>query len=183
LMRALSNHGIIKEKQRFLGNNYELWRYEQQSLGFNYRLSDVHAALGLSQLKRLDLFVQKRNEIACTYKEKLANLPLKTLIPYSFVKSTYHLFIVQLQIVDKEFHEYIFNYLRSKGIGVQLHYLPVHLQPFYLKMGFSKGLFPNSENFAISSFSLPIFTSLSNDDITRVVNALSSALKVNKNKF
>ena len=183
LMRTLSNHGIIKEKHRFLGNNYELWRYEQQSLGFNYRLSDVHAALGLSQLKRLDLFVQKRNEIACTYKEKLANLPLKTLIPYSFVKSTYHLFIVQLQIVDKEFHEYIFNYLRSKGIGVQLHYLPVHLQPFYLKMGFSKGLFPNSENFAISSFSLPIFTSLSNDDITRVVNALSSALKVNKNKF
>ena len=183
LMRALSNHGIIKEKHRFLGNNYELWRYEQQSLGFNYRLSDVHAALGLSQLKRLDLFVQKRNEIACTYKEKLANLPLKTLIPYSFVKSTYHLFIVQLQIVDKEFHEYIFNYLRSKGIGVQLHYLPVHLQPFYLKMGFSEGLFPNSENFAISSFSLPIFTSLSNDDITRVVDALSSALKVNKNKF
>ena len=88
-----------------------------------------------------------------------------------------------MQIVDKEFHEYIFNYLRSKGIGVQLHYLPVHLQPFYLKMGFSEGLFPNSENFAISSFSLPIFTSLSNDDITRVVDALSSALKVNKNKF
>ena len=180
LMRSLANHGITKDQQKFFGNNRELWRYEQQRLGYNYRLSDVHASLGISQLKRLDFFIQRRNEIAKTYKKELADLPLKTLKPYDFVRSTYHLFIVQLPSANKEFHEYIFNYLRSKGIGVQLHYLPVHLQPFYLNMGFSKGLFPNSENYAISSFSLPIFTSLSEEDITRVVNELKTALNSNK---
>ena len=180
LMRSLANHGITKDKENFVGNNLELWRYEQQRLGFNYRLSDVHAALGISQLKRLDFFIQRRNEIALAYKKELSDLPLKTLTPYDFVKSTFHLFIVQLPLGNKEFHEYIFNYLRSKRIGVQLHYLPVHLQPFYLNMGFSKGLFPNSENYAISSFSLPIFTSITNDDITRVVNELRSALNSKK---
>ena len=179
LMRALSNHGITKEKENFIGNNYESWRYEQQSLGFNYRLSDVHAALGISQLERLDLFIKKRNEIASFYKKELADIPLKILNPYNFVKSTYHLFIVQLPKANKELHEYIFNYLRSKGIGVQLHYLPVHLQPFYLNMGFSKGSFPNAENYAISSFSLPIFTKISNEEINRVVSAISYALKSN----
>ena len=93
------------------------------------------------------------------------------------------MFIIKLDKSNKEIHENIFNYLRSKGIGVQLHYLPVHLQPFYLNMGFSKGLFPNSENYAISSFSLPIFTSITNKDIKRVVNELSNALKFEKNIY
>ena len=179
-MRTLSNHGIIRDRNKFVGENFESWRYEQQSLGFNYRLSDVHAALGISQLRRLDFFIKKRNEIANTYKKELANLPLKILNPLDFVKSTYHLFIVQLDSFNKDIHENIFNYLRSKGIGVQLHYLPVHLQPYYLNMGFSKGLFPNSENYAISSFSLPIFTSITNDEIERVVYELSNAIRQSK---
>ena len=180
LMRTFSNHGITKDHQIFKGNNFESWRYEQQNLGFNYRLSDVHAAIGISQLNRLDFFVNKRNKIADTYKRKLINLPLKFLNPLDFVKSTYHLFIVQLDKSDKETHEFIFNYLRSKGIGVQLHYLPVHLQPFYLNLGFSKGLFPNAEQYAISSFSLPIFPSITDDDIYRVVNELTNAFKYSK---
>ncbi len=183
LMRTLSNHGITKDKNNFIGDNFESWRYEQQTLGFNYRLSDVHAALGISQLDRLDFFIKKRNDIANTYKKELANLPLNFLTPYDFVKSTYHLFIVKLNKSNKEIHENIFNYLRSKSIGVQLHYLPVHLQPFYLNMGFYKGLFPNSENYAISSFSLPIFTSITNEDIKRVVHELSNALKFQKNIY
>ena len=142
-------------------------------------MSDLHAALGISQLNRLDFFVNKRNKIADTYKRKLINLPLKFLNPLDFVKSTYHLFIVQLPKANKELHESIFNYLRSKGIGVQLHYLPVHLQPFYLNMGFSKGSFPNSENFAISSFSLPIFTKITNEELNRVVKTIKYALKSN----
>ncbi len=182
-MRTLSNHGIIRDKNNFVGENFESWRYEQQSLGFNYRLSDVHAALGISQLKRLDFFIKKRNEIANTYKKELANLPLNFLTPSDFVKSTYHLFIVKLDKSNKEIHENIFNYLRTKGIGVQLHYSPVHLQPFYLNMGFKKGLFPNSEKYAISSFSLPIFTSITNKDIKRVVNELSNAIKFEKNMY
>ena len=182
-MRTLSNHGITKDKKNFVGENFESWRYEQQSLGFNYRLSDVHAALGISQLKRLDFFIKRRNEIANTYKKELTNFPLNFLAPYDFVKSTYHLFIVKLDKSNKEIHENIFNYLRSKGIGVQLHYLPVHLQPFYLNMGFSKGLFPNSEDYAISSFSLPIFTSITNEDIDRVVHELRTALNLKRNIF
>ena len=182
-MRTLSNHGIVRDKNNFVGENFESWRYEQQLLGFNYRLSDVHAALGISQLQRLDFFIKKRNEIADEYKKELANLPIKFLNPLDFVKSTYHLFIVQLDTFDKDIHENIFNYLRSKEIGVQLHYLPVHLQPYYLNMGFSKGSFPNSENYAISSFSLPIFTSITNDEIKRVVNELSNALSQNKKIF
>ena len=178
-MRTLSNHGITREKGNFIGNNFESWRYEQQRLGFNYRLSDVHAALGISQLERLDFFIKKRNEKTIIYKQELADIPLKTLNPFDFVRSTYHLFIVQLPKANKELHESIFNYLRSKGIGVQLHYLPVHLQPFYLNMGFSKGSFPNSENFAISSFSLPIFTKITNEEINRVVKTIKYALKSN----
>mgnify|MGYP003349976617 CR=1 FL=1 len=176
LMRTLANHGITKDQQNFVGKNLELWRYEQQRLGYNYRLSDVHAALGISQLKRLDFFIQRRNEIAKAYKKELADLPLKTLIPYDFVRSTFHLFIVQLPSANKAFHEYIFNYLRSKGIGVQLHYLPVHLHPYYRSLGFKEGDFPNAEKYSSEALSIPIYYELSDNEQKKIVSKISAIL-------
>lgn len=168
-MRTLASHGITKDQEDFVGKNFENWIYEQQELGFNYRLSDVHAALGLSQLERLDYFVDKRNNIADFYKNEFSKLPIKTLEPYDYVRSTYHLFIVQLEDDYTKHHEYIFNYLRGNGIGVQLHYLPVHLQPYYIDLGFSQGNYPLSEKYSKKSFSLPIFPSLKEEDIIRVI--------------
>lgn len=171
-MRTLASHGITKDQDDFVGKNFENWRYEQQELGFNYRLSDVHAALGVSQLERLEYFIDRRNNIANFYKNELSKLPIKTLDPYDYVRSTYHLFIVQLEDDFIDHHEYIFNYLRGNGIGVQLHYLPVHLQPYYTDLGFSKGYYPLSEKYSKKSFSLPIFPSLKEEDILKVITLI-----------
>ncbi len=173
-LKCLRSHGITKDKKKFIGGSFELWRYEQHELGFNFRLSDVNSALGLSQLKRLDQFIQKRNQIAKLYIDELSSLPLNFLLPMQNVISSYHLFIVQLDNKNKEFHESFFNYLISKGIGVQLHYLPVHLQPYYSNMGFLKGQYPIAERYAISSLSLPMFPGLKKQEIQFVINQCKS---------
>ena len=176
-MRFLSSHGITKDKEKFVGNSFEMWRYEQQNLGYNFRLNDVSAALGLSQLTRLDQFIFKRNKIANFYLDKLSNLPLKFLSPANNVKSSYHLFIVQLEDEFIVHHEYFFNFLRSKNIGVQLHYLPVHLQPYYLELGFKKEMFPEAEEYSKSSLSIPIFPSIQKEEIKRVVKSIEILFK------
>ena len=182
-MRSLSSHGITKDKKKFIGNSFELWRYEQQDLGYNFRLNDVSAALGLSQLKRLDKFIDKRNKIAKIYLNKLSKLPLKFLIPPDKVKSSYHLFIVQLEDEYICHYEYFFNFLRSKNIGVQLHYLPVHLQPYYQKLGFKNEMFPEAEKYSKSSMSIPIFPYIQKEDIERVVRNIEILFEeISKNK-
>jgi len=173
-MKELRSHCIIKDSVRFIDKNTPAWRYEMQDLGFNYRMNEIQAALGLSQLRRLESIVSKRNKIYTKYKKLLYNLPLNLLEIPKNVYSSIHLVIVVLDNIDK--YEKIFNGMRRKGIGVQLHYWPVHLQPYYKNLGFKQGDFRNSEDYAKRSFSLPVYPELTTSDINRICDDLSKLL-------
>ena len=130
-MEELRSHGIVRDRERFEESAAGPWVYEQQQLGFNYRITDIQAALGLSQLQRLDEIVVERNRQLKRYRELLIDLPVQLLEVPEDVLSSVHLAVIRLQQATAEQHRHIFEGLRSVGIGVQLHYSPVHLQPYY----------------------------------------------------
>jgi UDP-4-amino-4,6-dideoxy-N-acetyl-beta-L-altrosamine transaminase len=177
LMAQLRSHGIVREPERFEQPPAGPWVYEQQQLGFNYRMTDLQAALGLSQLQRLDEIVAERNLQLQLYRELLADLPVQLLEVPENVLSAVHLAVVRLQKVTPEQHRQVFEGLRVAGIGVQLHYSPVHLQPYYLALGFAEGQFPEAEAYASSAISLPLFPGLTAIDQERVVADLAQQLK------
>jgi len=172
----LRSHGITKEADRFEYEPAGPWSYEQQLLGFNYRLTDLQAALGLSQLNRLSEIVAERNRLYHRYHSLLDVLPLQLLQIPSHCYSALHLAVIRLQGDFASRHRFIFEQLRNAGIGVQLHYTPVHLQPFYRRMGFSIGDFPNAEAYAHSAISLPLFPGLLDEQQDHVVNILTELL-------
>tara|TARA_B100000212_G_scaffold291237_1_gene232890 strand:+ start:24 stop:1199 length:1176 start_codon:yes stop_codon:yes gene_type:complete len=175
-MKKLRCHGITKNKNEFRLNQEGKWHYEQNILGFNYRLSDLHASLGISQLKRLDKIVKKRNELLNFYKTISQNLEISFLeIPEDCLSSV-HLAILKLNNFNPNAHKTIFNKMRANNIGIQLHYIPIHLQPFYRNMGFKVGDFPNSEFYAQNSFSIPLFTDLKRRHQIRVISTLKEVL-------
>ena len=182
-MAQLRSHGITKDVQRFERPAPGPWGYEQQDLGFNYRMTDIQAALGLSQLQRLDQIVQERNRQLQSYRELLVDLPVQLLEVPGDSLSSVHLAVIRLQRASVEQHRQVFDGLRSAGIGVQLHYTPVHLQPYYRAMGFEEGLFPESEAYAVSAISLPLFPGLSAVDQKRVATALADQLGVIESEF
>ncbi|MEW6618226.1 MAG: UDP-4-amino-4,6-dideoxy-N-acetyl-beta-L-altrosamine transaminase [bacterium] len=163
------NHGITKEKTRLINKNECLWYYEMQELGFNYRITDFQCALGIKQLERVDDFVARRREIADKYNEAFKDMDaITTPCEKENVKSSYHLYVIQLKkgLNRKE----IFDALREEGIGVQVHYIPVHLQPYYQQnMGYKKGAYPKAEQFYERALSLPLFPKMSNKEIERVI--------------
>ena len=173
---TLRSHGIVKNKEKFLFTAKGEWSYEQQFLGFNYRMSDIHAALGISQLKRLSEIISIRNEKLNTYFNLLSQLPLKIYKPPKEILSTVHLAVIKLDNKDPLFHKSIFSQLRKKGIGVQVHYAPIHLNPFYRKKGFNEGDFPNAEEHSTNSLSIPLFTTLTESDQMRVARTLEKLL-------
>ena len=173
----LRSHGITKDERRFEDKSRGPWSYEQQELGFNYRMTDLQAALGLSQLNRLDSMIAARNDQLVEYKELLNDLPVKLLEIPKEVYSSVHLAVIRLQNENKKRHRQIFEGLRSAKIGVQLHYMPVHLQPYYQKLGFKCGDYPEAEAYARSAMSLPLFPGLKTGDRHRVVETLSSLLE------
>ncbi|WP_269623228.1 UDP-4-amino-4,6-dideoxy-N-acetyl-beta-L-altrosamine transaminase [Prochlorococcus marinus] len=175
-LRLLSSHGIVKNKNDFINKKANSWFYEQQLLGFNYRMTDVLAALGLSQLKRLDYFISERQSIFKSYKNIFSDLPLYFLEVPDNIKSSHHLAIIRLNNKNQEYHRKVFDGMRSKNIGVQLHYTPVHLQPYYKEYGFRNGLFPKAEQYSSNAMSLPIFPGLSDNELKRIYNDLSSLL-------
>jgi len=150
--------------------------YEQQQLGFNYRITDIQAALGLSQLQRLDEIVAERNRQLQCYWELLADLPVQLLEVPENVLSSVHLAVIRLQQATAEQHRQAFEGLRVAGIGVQLHYSPVHLQPYYRQLGFKEGDFPEAEAYASTAISLPLYPGLQEPDQQRVVDALTALL-------
>jgi len=180
-MRMFVSHGITKDIKRFLLSTTNSWGYEQQYLGFNYRLSDIHAALGLSQLNRLNKIVIERNKLLKNYIKIFSNTNLKFLTIPDNVLSSVHLAILKISNDNELLHKKIFKNLRLKKIGVQLHYNPVHLQPYYRNLGFKEGDYPNSEKYAKSYLSIPLFPGLKKKDQLRVFNKISDELK-NKNK-
>ncbi len=173
----LRSHGITKDPNFFERESPGLWSYEQQLLGYNYRMTDIQAALGKSQLRRIDQIVKKRRKILQIYQDELSNQPILFLKEQENVKSSVHLVIVRLKDFKKSQHKKFFELLRSESIGVQLHYMPVHLQPFYRKLGFHEGQFPNSEMYAESALSLPVYPNLQNKDLYKVINKFKCSLK------
>ncbi len=159
-MADLRSHGITKEVARFERPAPGPWSYEQQELGFNYRLTDLQAALGLSQLARLDAIVAERQRLLEVYRQMLAPLPASLLEIPANVRSALHLSVIRLQNTDPEHHRHVFEGLRAAGIGVQLHYSPVHLQPYYRRLGFGEGDFPQAEAYARNAISLPLYPGL-----------------------
>lgn len=176
-MCNLRSHGVTRDAERFIGMPQGSWYYEQVDLGFNYRMTDMQAALGLSQLSRLDALVQRRNALAQRYDALLAGLPLRpaTILPGNL--SAFHLYVVRLrgEALRKGYRE-VFEGLRSRGVGVNLHYMPVHLQPYYRSLGFGPGSCPESEAYATEAISLPLYPTLTDGDQARVVDALKQAL-------
>ena len=161
---VLRTHGITRDKRQFNQSIDEPWYYEQIDLGYNYRMSDIHATLGLSQLKRLNIFLKNRNRIAMQYNEALCNLPISLPKILNENYSSYHLYVIRLNLEEVNLsYNKVFNELRSKGIGVNLHYLPIHLHPFFSQKGFKKGDYPQAEKHGQEALSLPIFSSLNDN--------------------
>jgi UDP-4-amino-4,6-dideoxy-N-acetyl-beta-L-altrosamine transaminase len=175
-MADLRSHGITKEETRFEQPAPGPWSYEQQELGFNYRLTDLQAALGLSQLERLETIVNERHRLLEVYRQRLGQLPVSLLEIPATVRSALHLAVVRLHNPEREYHRRVFDGLRATGIGVQLHYSPVHLHPYYRRLGFAEGDFPQAEAYAHSAISLPLYPGLQEREQERVVQVLAELL-------
>lgn len=173
-MRLYANHGIEKNPKFFSQPSDGEWYYEQQCLGFNYRLSDLHAALGISQLGRLNWFVEQRNEWAIRYSQALACLPVTLVQPLKDTYSSWHLAMILCE--SAELKHRLFDVLRQHGIGAQVHYIPIHLQPYYQQLGFSPGYCPNAERFYQRVLSLPLYPGLTEDDFAYVMQQLQRGL-------
>jgi dTDP-4-amino-4,6-dideoxygalactose transaminase len=153
------------------------WYYQQIELGFNYRMTDIQAALGLSQLEKLDEFIVRRRELAHRYDQLLADLPVTTPWQDPEGLSAWHLYVIRLHL-DKitQSHQQVFVALREKGIGVNLHYIPVHTQPWYQKLGFETGQFSKAEQYYREAITLPLFPEMTNDQQDIVVQALQDTI-------
>jgi len=169
------SHGITRNPSDMHRDPPGEWYYEQIELGFNYRMTDIQAALGISQMGRLDQFVQRRNEIANVYEDRLAQAPVKVQFLPDHVISSRHLFVVRVPAAR---HKKIFSALREAGIMVNLHYSPVHLQPYYLNLGFGEGDFPEAESYAQEAISLPLYPTLSDAQLNFVIKALMKEILI-----
>ena len=175
-IRKLRSHGIIKDREQFINPNKSPWVYEQQQLGYNYRMTDIQAALGISQLSRLESIVLERQSILQRYQEKMTALPIKFLKTSKNISSATHLAIIILDKYYKKHHEKIFIHMLNNNVGVQLHYMPVHLQPYYRQFGFSENNFPASEGYAQVAFSIPLYPGLTVSEQDYVVDTLAEII-------
>ena len=179
-LRLLRSHGMTRDAAdfQFAGPDAGAWYYEQQSLGFNYRMTDLQAALGTSQLARLDSLHAARERLAERYDRLLAQLPLRLPARLAGKRSSWHLYVVEIQpqpgVADRAT---VFTRLRAAGIGVNVHYIPIHLQPYYRALGFSPGQFPACEAYYANALTIPLFPALTDAQQDRVVAELGVALK------
>ena len=173
----LRSHGITRDASSMTKEPDGPWYYQQIELGFNYRMTELQAALGLSQLKRLDSFVAQRHVLARRYDELLADLPVTTPWQHSDSYSGLHLYVIRLKLdAIGRTHREVFEDLRGKGIGVNLHYIPVHLQPYYERMGFQPGDFPEAEAYYQEAISIPMYHALTFAQQNVVVDAIREAI-------
>ena len=169
----LRSHGITRDPALMEGEPDGPWYYQQIELGYNYRMTDIQAALGSSQIKHLDEFVLRRRWLADRYNEAFSSLPLTSPWQHPDCDSAFHLYVIQLEL-DRggKTRRQLFEFLRQAGIGVNLHYIPVYLQPYYRSMGFKPGYCPESERYYGAAISLPLYYDLSEKDQDRVVDAI-----------
>ena len=176
-MALLRSHGITRDTAHMTHAPDGPWYYQQIGLGYNYRLTELQAALGVSQMQRLDAFVARRHQLAQRYDQLLTNLPVTTPWQHPDSYSGLHLYVVRLQL-DKitKTHRQVFEALRERGIGVNLHYIPVHTQPHYQRMGHKVGDYPQSEQYYAEAISLPMYQTLTDEQQDQVVAALQKVL-------
>lgn len=177
-LTLLKSHGITRDPQKMTNDADGPWYYEQIDLGYNYRMTDLQAALGISQLTRIDPFIAQRKQVAERYNTWLADSPITRPHCHKDSDSAHHLYIIRLQLehINKS-HKAVFNELREHGIGVNLHYIPVYKQPFYQERGFSKNYCANAEKYYQEAISLPIFPDLTEKDQGYIVETLQGILK------
>ena len=181
-MRRLRSHGITSDPALMTHSKDGLWYYQQIELGFNYRMSDLHAALGISQLKRLDEFIANRRSIAKRYDQALSELPLqlpsKSKTNSEESSSAYHLYIIRLQNSQgKSDRKILLEALRDKDVQAHVHYIPLHTQPYYQQFGFKEGDFPEAENYYSEAMTLPIYSAMSSIEQDTVVRELKAELQ------
>lgn len=181
-LRRLRTHGITSDANLMHPRPpSEIWNYQQIDIGFNYRMTDIEAALGLSQLKRIDRFIAKRQEIAKCYDNGLRDLPLTLPFQLKGAASSYHLYpVVVDQNKSPKTQRQVYTELRNSGIGVNLHYIPVHRQPVYEALGFRDGDFPLSESFHRNAISLPIYHDLGLDQQNYVIQTVRQTVSGHK---
>lgn len=177
-MRMLRSHGITNNRDMMTEESHGPWYYQQLALGFNYRMTDVEAALGLSQLRKLSGFIEKRNALAAHYDTLLSTqkkiIPLQT---HGDVVGSYHLYVVRIAELDRSTHAHLVTLLRAQGIYAHVHYIPIHLQPFYKNLGFKGGDFPNAECFYQQALTLPLFPDLSMSDVKNIILKLKMCIR------
>jgi UDP-4-amino-4,6-dideoxy-N-acetyl-beta-L-altrosamine transaminase len=173
---TLRTHGITRDAGRMVNESHGAWYYEQLELGFNYRMTDMQAALGASQMTKLEAFAARRREIADLYDRELAGLPLRPLARDPRGISGWHLYMIRLNLEEISVsRREVFDSLRAQGLGVNVHYIPVHLQPDYQKLGFSAGMYPEAERYYEEAITLPMFPAMTDADVRRVREALAQA--------
>lgn len=176
-LQRLRSHGMTRDPAQMDEASHGPWYYQQVELGFNYRMTDIQAALGLSQLAKLAAFIARRRYLAERYGRLLEGLPLRLPSAQPQAESAWHLYVVRLRL-DRiaASHRQVFEGLREAGIGVNLHYIPVHLQPYYRDLGFAPGAFPEAERYYREAISLPMFPGLTDEQQDEVVAQLRAQL-------
>lgn len=173
-MRRLRTHGITRDPAEMPVPPEGDWVYQQVDLGFNYRMTDLQAALGVSQMTRLKEFIAARRERVARYDEALADLGVTLPWQHPDTQSSFHLYPVRVEAARRKS---IFDSMRRRGVGVAVHYMPVHLQPFYERLGFQSGQFPEAEAYYAETMSLPLYSSLSESDQGVVITALRESVR------
>lgn len=169
-MNLLRSHGVTRDEKLMTHEPDGPWYYQQVELGYNYRMTELQAALGLSQLQYLDEFVARRHQLARGYNEQLADLPITLPCQHPDSYSGLHLYVIRLQLDRiKKSHRQVFEELRQNGIGVNLHYIPVHTQPYYQKLGFKADDFPKAERYYSEAISLPMYQGLTDEQQNEVI--------------
>jgi dTDP-4-amino-4,6-dideoxygalactose transaminase len=176
-MELLRSHGITRNPAMMTHKADGSWYYQQIKLGFNYRMTDLQAALGLSQIERLDEYVTQRHILAQYYNRWLSELPVIVPWQHPGSYSAWHLYLIRLQLDNiTRSHREVFEQMRALGIGVNVHYIPVHTQPYFRNMGFKEGDFPEAERYYREAVTLPIYPTMTEVQQAEVVSALEKAL-------
>jgi len=174
----LRSHGIVRDGGDLKGKSHGGWYYEMQYLGFNYRMTDIQAALGISQLKKLEWFIERRREIAGMYNRNLKDLSLELPVEPEGYSSSYHLYTIRLKKEAGITRKQLYDRLREKNIYTQVHYIPVHTFPYYQdKLGYRWGDYPAAEHHYSRVLSLPIFPGMTDEEVQRVIDAVKEVIK------
>ncbi|MDC0509322.1 UDP-4-amino-4,6-dideoxy-N-acetyl-beta-L-altrosamine transaminase [Gammaproteobacteria bacterium] len=177
-MQLFRTHGVTRDPKIMTKETEGAWYYQQVDLGFNYRMTELQAALGISQMRRLDEFVNKRNILKNRYDQLLSELPVIKPHQSNNITSALHLYPIQIDTNKTKVSRYkVYDSLKKGGIGVNVHYIPIHTQPYYQEMGFAYGDFPIAETYYSNAISLPLFSQMSSEEQDKVVTTLSKALK------